>query len=147
MGEGMPLPRLFSTFPSGVAGTGLLLLRLTIGSIVALQGRVYFISYEITFDEMWLLGTAALILGLVLLIGIVTRPAAVLTAIGAIGVQLSWLPRPEFDSLDNLLTTILIVAVSIAIALIGPGAFSLDARFFGFRQIVIPRSSKRPPLD
>jgi hypothetical protein len=37
--------------------------------------------------------------------------------------------------------------VSVAVALIGPGAYYLDARFFGFRQIVIPRSSNRPPHD
>lgn len=140
-------PRLFSTFPRGVAGTGLLLLRLTIGSIAALQGRAYFVSFRVGFDGMWPWAAIAVLLSLALLAGILTRPAAILTAIGAAAIQVSWIPEPHSASLDNLLATVLIVAVCIAVALIGPGAFSLDARLFGFRQIIIPRSPERPPRD
>jgi hypothetical protein len=37
-----------------------------------------------------------------------------------------------------------VVAVALALVLLGPGAYSLDARFFGLRQIIIPptRSSR-----
>jgi len=143
----MPLPRLFSTFPRGVAGTGLLLLRITIGLIVTMQGQAYLVAHETIFDDMWLLGATALLLGLALVVGILTRPAAVLAAVGAIGTQVAWFPSPGLGSRDNMLSTILIVVVSIAVALIGPGAFSLDARLFGFRRIVIPLSSNRPPRD
>ena len=39
-----------------------------------------------------------------------------------------------------------LAAISAALVLLGPGAFSLDARLFGRREIIIPegRSSLRP---
>jgi uncharacterized membrane protein YphA (DoxX/SURF4 family) len=112
-----------------------------------MQGQAYLVAHETIFDDMWLLGATALLLGLALVVGILTRPAAVLAAVGAIGTQVAWFPCPGLGSRDNMLSTILIVVVSVAVALLGPGAFSLDARFFGFRQIVIPRASERPPRD
>jgi hypothetical protein len=36
------------------------------------------------------------------------------------------------------LPAVCVMAVSTAIALLGPGAFSLDARLFGQREIIIP---------
>jgi hypothetical protein len=36
--------------------------------------------------------------------------------------------------------------MSIAITLLGPGAFSLDAHLFGRREIIIPGAS-RPPFQ
>jgi len=35
------------------------------------------------------------------------------------------------------------VILAAAIALLGPGAFSLDARLFGRREIVIPKDKKQ----
>jgi hypothetical protein len=32
--------------------------------------------------------------------------------------------------------------MALAVALIGPGAYSLDARLFGRREIIIPRASR-----
>jgi hypothetical protein len=34
--------------------------------------------------------------------------------------------------------------MAVAVALLGPGAFAVDARLFGRREVVIPRPS-RPP--
>jgi len=36
------------------------------------------------------------------------------------------------------------IVTTIALALLGPGAFSLDGRLFGRREIVIPPSSRQP---
>ena len=38
-----------------------------------------------------------------------------------------------------------LVAVAIAAAILGPGAYSLDARLFGLREIIIPRSRPADP--
>jgi hypothetical protein len=143
--EGAPLHQLFTSFPRGISGAGLLLLRLTIGSIAALQSRAYFVAHATVSNGMWLSGSVALMLCVALVVGFATRPVAALTALCAIGTGISWLPCPEHNSLDGLLAVSLIVSVSIALTLIGPGAYSMDARLFGFREITIPRRPKLPP--
>jgi hypothetical protein len=39
-----------------------------------------------------------------------------------------------------------LAAISAAVVLLGPGAFSLDARLFGRREIVIPEGAFTPPM-
>ena len=74
---------------------------------------------------------AALILGgaCCLLLGFVTPFVAVL--IGIVSVSLA------FTSLHYSIQNLDVVVLSIAIALLGPGAFSIDARMFGRREILI----------
>jgi len=65
---------------------------------------------------------------------------AVLVAAGGVAAVLSWIPLPD-DALSYSYPAILnLIVLSIAIALLGPGAFSLDARMFGRREITIPSS-------
>ena len=65
-----------------------------------------------------------------LLIGFLTPIAAVVTAISAAALAASGLPFPA-GSLIGL------TVLAAAIALLGPGAFSLDSRLFGRREILI----------
>jgi hypothetical protein len=44
--------------------------------------------------------------------------------------------------LPGLLPGIQVVALAVVVALLGPGALSVDARLFGMREIVIPRSDR-----
>ncbi|MGB9988138.1 hypothetical protein [Pseudoduganella rhizocola] len=123
------------TFPRGLAGTGLLLLRFTIGAAVIIQGGRYFDACGMPFDAVCLPALASLMLGLALLLGILTRTAAILAAAGAIGIQCCAPP------------SILLAATSLSLAFIGPGAFSIDARLFGFRRVVIARpAGQRKPV-
>jgi uncharacterized membrane protein YphA (DoxX/SURF4 family) len=39
-----------------------------------------------------------------------------------------------------------LAAISAALVLLGPGAFSLDARLFGRREIIIPEGGRSPRL-
>jgi uncharacterized membrane protein YphA (DoxX/SURF4 family) len=41
------------------------------------------------------------------------------------------------------LTTALATVIVVALVCLGPGAFSLDARLFGRREIIIPSSSPK----
>jgi len=84
--------------------------------------------------------------GALLIAGLMTPLIAVLTAAGGIGIALSWLPLPGQDLFDSYLAIINLIVLSIAIALLGPGAFSLDARMFGRREITIPSSSPHTKL-
>lgn len=78
--------------------------------------------------------------GALLLAGLMTLFVALLVAAGAIGVALSLIPSPGQDLFDSYSAIINLIVLSIAIAFLGPGAFSLDARMFGRREITIPRS-------
>ena len=84
--------------------------------------------------------------GAFLLVGLMTPFMAVLVAAGGIAAVLSWIPLPSHALSDGYPRIINLIVLSIAIALLGPGAFSIDARMFGRREIAIPsrRSVSRP---
>ena len=79
--------------------------------------------------------------GAFLLAGLMTPFVAVFAAAGGIGIALSWIPLPSQAVFDSYLAMINLIVLSTAIALLGPGAYSLDARMFGRREITIPSSS------
>ena len=75
--------------------------------------------------------------GIALLIGIFTVIVSVLMAVGLIVVCAGHVPGAGLFIEPALSVSLSVVAVSIA--LVGPGAFSVDARLFGMRQVVIAR--------
>ncbi len=60
--------------------------------------------------------------------------------VGLVAVAMG-LPKGSPILLDGRLAAGLIVVVAAAVALLGPGAFSVAARLFGRREISIPRSN------
>ena len=85
-----------------------------------------------------LLGLAALAAGVLLLVGFLTPIAGTAVGLGGIGVALSLLPACTPPVFDSRLSMVFAVTMLIGIILLGPGAFSIDARVFGRRQIIIP---------
>jgi hypothetical protein len=67
-----------------------------------------------------------------------TPLAGALAALGSVGAAVSWLPSPA-NSPGAGVAGVLPVLVATAIALLGPGAISVDAALFGRREITIPR--------
>jgi putative oxidoreductase len=126
------LPRLFSTFVRGWPGVGLLLIRLVAGitlvsrGIVGLQGAPQF-ERAITH----VLSTGA---GILLLAGLWTPIAGVLAAV----IEL-W---HTFSHPGDALTHIMLATLAIAVSLVGPGAWSVDARLFGWKRIDIRNPKK-----
>ena len=129
---------MFSTFPGGLPGFGLLLLRAVVGFTLVLQGIAYLIDWHQLRLAAWMAGTLAVVGGICLLTGFLTPIAGLFTALAGIAITLSWLPVPARNLFDNNLVIIDVVAIATAIAFLGPGAFSLDARLFGRREITIP---------
>lgn len=132
------MQRLFSSFPGGLPGLGLLLLRFAVGGVLLLEG---YLSWTTLQQDAWAVATGVLIVvtGLALLAGALTPLACIAAQAVSIGVALSILPLPIFGTPEGRPATLLIFIIAVAILLLGPGAFSLDARLFGRREVVIPR--------
>jgi len=87
-------------------------------------------------EVVWFISSGAILLGLLLLAGMITPIAAAIVAVvGTISAVVSFFDvNGAFPELSHL--SIILAATSII--LLGPGAFSVDARVFGRRRIVIP---------
>lgn len=142
----MQLHRLFSAFPAGLPGVGLLLLRVVVGAALGAHGILCLLSTE-RVTLVILLSTALLLLSSVgLLIGFLTPIFSLLSGLECLQIACSWFPFQLISTFESKLALVPIIAIAAAIALLGPGAFSLDARLFGWKEIVIP-PARRPPQD
>ena len=68
-----------------------------------------------------------------LLVGLMTPVMATVVTLGAGALAASGRLEPSLE----------LIVLAVAVALLGPGAFSLDARMFGRREILLP--NPRPP--
>jgi hypothetical protein len=120
--------RLFSTFADGLPSLGLLLLRVVAGAalilrFVQLQNRA---SVPTTAPHAIAAG-----IGLLLLFGSWTAVAGVLVAIIEAVIAFSHNGDPW--------VSVLLASLGVALALLGPGTWSVDARRFGWKRIEIRR--------
>ena len=142
----MQLHRLFSAFPAGFPGLGLLLLRVVVGLTLGGHGFLCLLSSD-RVTLVLLLSTGLLLLSSVLLlIGFLTPILSLLAVFECLAIALSWFPFHLLTPVESKLALLPIIVISAAIALLGPGAFSLDARLFGWKEIVIPPAC-RPPQE
>jgi hypothetical protein len=119
------LQKLFPAFPAGWPGLGLLLLRALVSFMLVTQTSAAAGGWFV--KALLLTGAILLLLGL-------------MTPIIAVGIGLASLSL-AFSSNDM----VQVVGLSGAIALLGPGAFSIDARLFGRREVFIPRRTTEAP--
>jgi putative oxidoreductase len=119
--------RLYSNFAGGWPGIGLLLMRLVVGAVILWQ-----VGPRLWSGPPLIMGAgyALLALGALLLIaGLWTPVAGVIIA----GVAMSEILAGEPPS-GRLLTG----TIAVALAMLGPGRVSVDARLFGWRRIDVP---------
>ena len=117
--------RLFSSFARGWPGVGLLLIRIVAGFSLILDGVGKFQSGH-AIEEL-VLGLVAIGDGALLVAGLWTPIAGSLViAIATWEIVLRH---------DHPYPGILLAAIGAALALVGPGALSIDARLFGWKRI------------
>lgn len=114
-------------FPAGAPGAGLLLLRLHLACLLPLDpcGMLRMDSTPWLYP---LIGVASLLL----VLGLLTPLAAAVALLPAAWPWLAHTPVP-------LLASVVAVSAPVAQMLLGPGAWSVDARLFGRRVLVAPR--------
>src|ERR1700739_940342 len=124
----LPLQRLFSTFPSGRPGIGLLLLRTALGGLAVALGVLELAGAIGHTVLVWTVASILVVSGAGLVVGFMTPLASVLVALCVLGISLSWIPAPPLASIGVTLVALLMVITAIGIALLGPGAFSVDGQ-------------------
>jgi putative oxidoreductase len=120
------LQRLFSTFPDGWPGFGLLLLRLGAGIALvclAVSGFLPTVREPISIALDLLAATG----GTLLLAGLWTPITGTFVAIDQLWIVFSVHSSPEAGGWTHILLAVLTAGV----AMLGPGAWSIDARLFG----------------
>ena len=138
------MQRLFSTFPGNWPGIGLLLLRLAAGLTLLVQAAKYIPEWRSLKVEALAAVVMSLVAGVSLLAGILTPVTSGLLVLGTVIFAFTSASLVAVTLINSRLVLIDVMAIAIAIGLLGPGAYSLDAYLFGRREIYIPKS-KHPP--
>jgi uncharacterized membrane protein YphA (DoxX/SURF4 family) len=86
----------------------------------------------------WAVGSLAIAVGAAIFVGFLTPAASAAATVGYLMMGVSPSLMTEANHHLSALTAFNLAAISAALALLGPGAFSLDARLFGRREIIIP---------
>jgi putative oxidoreductase len=121
------LQRLFATFPEGWPGTGLLLVRAVAAIPVVLQGIAGLLTTPLQTGGI--LEVAAACFAVLLLLGLWTPVAGVLMAVAELCLVLSHASDPWMH--------VRLGGLGAALAMLGPGAWSVDAHLFGRKRIEI----------
>jgi hypothetical protein len=114
--------RLFSLFPTGLPGLGLVALRLVVVASL----------WPVFGAFAWRVGTtAAMWVELALALANVAGLLTPLSAVGCLGLAIFQL------AVCGLLSASSAVLAALALLLLGPGAYSIDAHLYGHREMVI----------
>jgi uncharacterized membrane protein YphA (DoxX/SURF4 family) len=132
------LQRLFSTFPNSWPGAGLLLLRLGLGLALIYCGvaGVLATPSELIGLVQNLMVSAG---GIFLLAGLWTPVMGAIAALAEVWTALLLYSARQQSTWDHIFLAVL----SASVAMLGPGAWSIDARLFGRKRIDIGLPSRR----
>jgi uncharacterized membrane protein YphA (DoxX/SURF4 family) len=136
------LQRLFPAFPDGLPGIALLLLRVVLATALLVQGG-YCLREPSPSTATWFAGIVVFVLSGLLFVGFLTPFAGVLVGLFAIGIKIAWIPACTHNVVDSYVSAIFAATILLGATILGPGAFSVDARLYGRREIIIPPRSSR----
>jgi uncharacterized membrane protein YphA (DoxX/SURF4 family) len=133
----LTLYRLFFLFPSGSAGLALLGLRLMCGIAAIAVGVAYVDGWSLGWPSR-LMGLILLADGLLLSLGLLTRIAGMVAPLLACAVAFQWVLTSSPWFVEIRTVALPFAAISLALVALGPGAYSIDARLFGRKELRIP---------
>jgi len=126
--KGASLRRLYSTFAGGWPGIGLLLIRLVVGSSLLMRAiTVLRGDLPVSATMTWVVLAGS---GILIVPGLWTPIAGTLVAAIEIG-QMFMLPADAW-------TPLFLGTMAGALAMLGPGLWSIDARLFGWKRVEAP---------
>jgi uncharacterized membrane protein YphA (DoxX/SURF4 family) len=134
------LQRLFSTFPAGLPGVGLLLLRLSLGTVLIGFGTASLFGKS-PEPVAALQNFLALPGGIFLLAGLWTPVTSTFAALAEVWIAMS----PGSSHMSQTWMHGFLAVVALSISMLGPGAWSVDARLFGRKRFDIDRIRGRKP--
>lgn len=112
---------------------GLVILRLTVaGTILILPLFFFFDLIKSTFRG-WVIGAVSIVLSVTMISGFLTRVVSALISTG--GILFLTLSSREV----GFSFVVYLIVLSLVILLLGPGAYSIDARLFGRREIILSK--------
>jgi putative oxidoreductase len=121
------LQRLFSTFARGWPGAGLLAQRIVAAGLLLHSAIAH--TLQATYAPSTVLQMTAAAAGVFLLLGLWTPAAGTTLAIAELALLIAHRADPRL--------CVLLAVLGATLAMIGPGAWSIDARLFGRKQVRI----------
>lgn len=128
-----PVQRLFSMFPSGIAGAALLLLRASVAMTLIVDGAAQWPLHK----SFWT--------SLVFLLSAFSLFTGFLTPCGSTVACLVQFAVLFLTGGSNTFHIAIAICNGVAVALLGPGAYSMDAWLFGRHRLDIPLRREPTP--
>jgi putative oxidoreductase len=121
------LQRLYSTFPSGRPGIGLLLLRLAAGGSLIAERIIRMMPVPVS--PSWEAQSTLILVGVCICLGFWTPVMGALEAAAELLMAFSHPAAYEVH--------VLLAVLALSLVMLGPGAWSIDALLFGRKRIAI----------
>ena len=135
------MQRSFSTFAPGWPGVGLLVLRTALGGPLLIEGAALLADGRDTTSLLIVVAVISVAAGAALQLGYSVGRGAIAGAVAVIALHFFSLHGQRLNLFSSRIACFLATSIAIALVFLGPGAFSIDARRFGRREIVIPPRS------
>jgi len=119
-------------------GIGLLLFRLIIGVVTFAFAVRWVAGAADRSAYVWVTGVISVVCGVLLVLGLMTLVAGVTASASILAITLAVGSLSSVLASGTAVLNLVIALLALALALTGPGAFSIEGRLYGRREIVVP---------